>query len=375
MRATLDSPGFRMTEASVDAVRAALDAYLDPYLQDSLGAAQAVREVRAAGEGFTARIALDFPVGGYRAELTAALRAQLAAAGIAAPLAVELESDIRAHAVQRNLKPLGEIRNIVAVASGKGGVGKSTVAVNLALAWAAQGARVGLLDADIYGPSQPLMLGLEGQRPSAPDGKHLQPLPAHGIVSMSIGFLVDAEQPMVWRGPMVTQALTQLLSETNWGTLDYLVVDMPPGTGDIQLTLAQRVPVAGAVIVTTPQDIALADARKGLKMFEKVSVPVLGIVENMSIHVCTNCGHAEHIFGSGGGERMAEQYGVALLGELPLDARIREEADGGRPTVVAAPDSPRAKAYFEMARRSAAALSRRARDRSSVFPKIVVEES
>src|SRR4030088_2318565 len=365
----------RTAEPSVEAVRPSLDPYLDPYLQDTLGAAQAVREVRAAGPGFTARIALGFPVGGYQVELAAALSGQLVAAGIAAPLAVELESDIRAHAVQRNLKPLGEIRNIVAVASGKGGVGKSTVAVNLALAWAAQGARVGLLDADIYGPSQPLMRGLEGQRPSAPDGKHLQPLPAHGIVAMSIGFLVDAEQPMVWRGPMVTQALTQLLSETNWGSLDYLVVDMPPGTGDIQLTLAQRVPVAGAVIVTTPQDIALADARKGLKMFEKVAVPVLGIVENMSIHVCSNCGHAEHIFGAGGGAKMAEQYGVALLGELPLDARIREEADGGRPTVVAAPDSPRAKAYFEMARRTGAALSRRARDRSSVFPKIVVEES
>jgi ATP-binding protein involved in chromosome partitioning len=219
------------------------------------------------------------------------------------------------------------------------------------------------------------MLGLEGQRPSSPDGKHLEPVPAHGIVAMSIGFLVDAEQPMVWRGPMVTQALTQLLSETHWGSLDYLVVDMPPGTGDIQLTLAQRVPVAGAVIVTTPQDIALADARKGLKMFEKVAVPVLGIVENMSIHVCSSCGHAEHIFGAGGGAKMAEQYGVALLGELPLDAHIRQEADGGRPTVVAAPDSSRAKAYFEMARRTGAALSRRARDRSSVFPKIVVEES
>jgi ATP-binding protein involved in chromosome partitioning len=261
------------------------------------------------------------------------------------------------------------------VASGKGGVGKSTVAVNLALAWAAQGAKVGILDADIYGPSQPLMLGLEGQRPSSPDGKHLQPLMSHGIGAMSIGFLVDAEQPMVWRGPMVTQALTQLLSETHWGALDYLVVDMPPGTGDIQLTLAQRVPVAGAIIVTTPQDIALADARKGLKMFEKVSVPVLGIVENMSIHVCSNCGHAEHIFGSGGGARMAEQYGVKLLGELPLDAHIREEADGGRPTVVAAPDTPRAKAYFETARRAAGALALRSRDRSSVFPKIVIENT
>ena len=362
-------------DSTLNSLRAALDSYVDPYLGESLGSARAVRDLSRTSSGAAALIRLGFPVGGYREPLAAALKAHLAAQGVATPLAVELEADIGSHAVQRNLKPIDQIKNVVAVASGKGGVGKSTVAANLALAWAAQGARVGLLDADIYGPSQPLMLGLEGQRPSAPDGKHLQPLSAHGIVAMSIGFLVDAEQPMVWRGPMVTQALTQLLSETHWGALDYLVVDMPPGTGDIQLTLAQRVPVAGAVIVTTPQDIALADARKGLKMFEKVSVPVLGIVENMSIHVCSNCGHAEHIFGAGGGAKMAQQYGVALLGELPLDARIREEADGGKPTVVAAPDSPRAKPYFEMARRAAAALARRARDRSSVFPKIVVEES
>lgn len=362
-------------DPALHAVRTALEAYVDPYLNESLGQAAAVRELAAHGSGYRARIALGYPIGGYQEELTAALQAHLAAAGLGAPLTIALEADIRSHAVQRNLKPLGEIRNVVAVASGKGGVGKSTVAVNLALAWAAQGARVGILDADIYGPSQPLMLGLEGERPTSPDGKHLQPLESHGVAAMSIGFLVDAEQPMVWRGPMVTQALTQLLSETHWGSLDYLVVDMPPGTGDIQLTLAQRVPVAGAVIVTTPQDIALADARKGLKMFEKVSVPVLGIVENMSVHICSNCGHAEHIFGAGGGERMAEEYGVRLLGELPLDAHIREEADGGRPTVVAAPDSPRARAYFEMARRTAGALAIRARDRSSVFPKIVVEES
>jgi len=362
-------------ETTVAAVRAALEAYTDPYLAETLGAAGAIQDVRAAGEGVTARIALGYPVGGYHGQLAAALASHLAGQGIRVPLSVELEANIRAHAVQRNLKPLGEISNVVAVASGKGGVGKSTVAVNLALAWAAQGARVGILDADIYGPSQPLMLGLVGQRPSSPDGKHLQPLQGHGISTMSIGFLVDAEQPMVWRGPMVTQALTQLLSETQWGKLDYLVVDMPPGTGDIQLTLAQRVPVAGAVIVTTPQDIALADARKGLKMFEKVSVPVLGIVENMSIHVCANCGHTEHIFGSGGGARMAAQYGVRLLGELPLDAHIREEADGGRPTVIAAPESARARAYFEMARNTAGALATRARDRSSVFPKIVVEET
>jgi len=362
-------------DLTLTSLRSALDSYVDPYLGESLGAAQAVQELSVGAGGAVARIRLGIPVGGYRDELGTALREHLAQAGLHVPLTVELVADIRSHAVQRNLKPIEQIKNIVAVASGKGGVGKSTVAVNLALAWAAQGARVGLLDADIYGPSQPLMLGLEGQRPSTADGKHLQPLAAHGIAAMSIGFLVDAEQPMVWRGPMVTQALTQLLSETDWGPLDYLVVDMPPGTGDIQLTLAQRVPVAGAVIVTTPQDIALADARKGLKMFEKVSVPVLGIVENMSIHVCSNCGHAEHIFGAGGGAKMAQQYGVKLLGELPLDARIREEADGGRPTVVAAPDSPRAQAYFEMARRAAGALALRARDRSSVFPKIVVEES
>ncbi len=363
-------------ESILNALSAALGAYVDPYAGQSLADAQAIREVKPAADGsYTARIVLGFPVGGYQKELSEALSRHLAAAGVRVPLTLELQADIKAHAVQRNLKPLEQIKNVVAVASGKGGVGKSTVAVNLALAWAAQGARVGILDADIYGPSQPLMLGLEGQRPSSPDGKHLQPLTSHGIGAMSIGFLVDAEQPMVWRGPMVTQALTQLLSETHWGNLDYLVVDMPPGTGDIQLTLAQRVPVAGAVIVTTPQDIALADARKGLKMFEKVSVPVLGIVENMSIHICTNCGHAEHIFGAGGGARMAAQYGVKLLGELPLDAHIREEADSGRPTVVAAPDSPRAQAYFEMARRTGAALAIRARDRSSVFPKIVIEPS
>jgi len=362
-------------EPPVNAVRAALDAYVDPYLGETLGSAQAVRGVRAEGKGYAAEIVLGYPVGGYRDELAAALAAELARAGIHAPLAIELDCAIGAHAVQRGLKPLGEIKNIVAVASGKGGVGKSTVAVNLALAWAAQGARVGILDADIYGPSQPLMLGLAAERPVSADGKRLKPLAAHGVSAMSIGFLVDAEQPMVWRGPMVTQALTQLLGETEWGALDYLVVDMPPGTGDIQLTLAQRVPVAGAVIVTTPQDIALADARKGLKMFEKVSVPVLGVVENMSVHICSSCGHTEHIFGAGGGARMAAQYGLKLLGELPLDAHIREETDGGRPSVVAAPDSPRARCYLEMARRTAGALALRARDRSRAFPRIVIEET
>ncbi len=357
------------------ALRAAVESYVDPYLGESLGSAHAVAAIEAEDGRCVATLRFGFPVGGYREEIEPALREHVRARGLAVELAVRLEARIDAHAVQRTLKPLEGVKNIVAVASAKGGVGKSTVAANLALAWAAQGARVGVLDADIYGPSQPLMLGLAGQRPSTPDGRHIEPLASHGVVAMSIGFLVDAEQPMVWRGPMVTQALTQLLADTSWGALDYLVVDMPPGTGDIQLTLAQRVPVAGAVIVTTPQDIALADARKGLKMFEKVSVPVLGIVENMSVHVCSSCGHVEHIFGSGGGERLAKQYGVRLLGELPLDARIREEADGGKPTVVAAPQAQRARPYFEMARRTAAALARRAKDSSRIMPKIVVEES
>ena len=354
---------------------ALLSTYVDPNLRQSLGEARALVGVERAAGGIRVTLELGYPTGGYEPEIAAALRAHLAAAGHDQPVAVTLRSRITAHAVQRGLSPLSGIRNVVAVASGKGGVGKSTVAVNLALAWAAQGARVGILDADIYGPSQPIMLGLAGQRPTTLDGKKLQPLQAHGLAAMSIGMLIDPDQPMVWRGPMATQALTQLLNDSEWGELDYLVVDMPPGTGDIQLTLSQRVPVAGAVIVTTPQDIALADARKGLKMFEKVNVPVLGIVENMSLHVCSNCGHAEHIFGQGGGARMAAQYGVQLLGELPLDAHIREEADGGRPTVIGAPGTPRAEAYLRMARRAAGELARRARDRSALFPKIVIEES
>ena len=358
----------------LDGLRSTIESYADPYLHQTLREAGALRGLTAVEGGYAARIVLGFPVGGYQEELAEQIEKHLRSAGHAESVRVTVESQIRAHAVQRPLQPLGKIKNIVAVASGKGWVGKSTVAANLALAWARQGARVGVLDADIYGPSQPLMLGLAGERPVSPDGKHIEPLKKHGVAAMSIGFLVDADQPMVWRGPMVTQALSQLLSQTQWGELDYLVVDMPPGTGDIQLTLAQKVPVAGAVIVTTPQDIALSDASKGLKMFEKVSVPVLGIVENMSVHVCSKCGHAEHIFGEGGGARMAAQYGVRLLGELPLDVRIREEADGGQPTVIAAPDSPRARAYLEMARRTAGALALRPLDHSGVFPKIVVEK-
>jgi len=281
---------------------------------------------------------------------------------------------IATHAVQKGVTPLKQVKNVIAVASGKGGVGKSTTAVNLALALAAEGAKVGILDADIYGPSQPRMLGAQ-QRPESKDGKSMEPVMAHGLQSMSIGYLIDEESPMIWRGPMVTQALQQLLGETNWHDIDYLVVDLPPGTGDIQLTLAQKIPVSGAVIVTTPQDIALLDARKGLKMFEKVEVPVLGIVENMSIHICSQCGHAEHIFGSGGGESMARQYGVEFLGALPLDIHIREDADGGRPSVVANPDGAVAKIYRDIARRVAAALALRARDYSRKFPNNVIQNT
>jgi ATP-binding protein involved in chromosome partitioning len=354
---------------------AALAGFVEPYLRQTLAAAGALRGIAWREGALQVRIDLGFPTLGYAHQLQSALTAHLRAAGIDAPLTLELTGSVVAHAVQRNLQPLPGVRNIVAVASGKGGVGKSTVAVNLALAWAAAGARVGILDADIYGPSQPLMLGLVGRRPTSTDGKHLEPLHAHGIAAMSVGFLVDPAQAVIWRGPMVTQALTQLLGDTEWGELDYLVVDMPPGTGDIQLTLAQRVPVAGAIIVTTPQDIALADATKGLAMFEKVAVPVLGIIENMSVHVCSACGHVEHIFGAGGGARLAAEHGTELLGSLPLDSRIREQTDSGRPTVVAEPDGPAARAYIEAARRAAAALARRARDRSALFPKIVVEDS
>ena len=270
---------------------------------------------------------------------------------------------VRAHAVQANLTPHPRVRNVIAVGSGKGGVGKSTTAVNLALALAAEGARVGLLDADVYGPSIPAMLGLSG-RPDSPDNKSIEPMRAFGVEAMSIGLLVDQDTPMIWRGPMATSALMQLFNDTLWGDLDYLLIDLPPGTGDIQLTLAQKIPVAGAVIVTTPQDIATLDAKKALKMFEKVEVPVLGIVENMAVHTCSNCGHVEHLFGQGGGQAMAAQYGVPLLGSLPLDLRIREQGDAGTPVVAAAPDSAPALAYLAAAQAMAAQLA--ARPRASI---------
>jgi ATP-binding protein involved in chromosome partitioning len=361
------------SSAAEAALREKLSTFVDPYLGQSLAEAKAIKSVAFRGARVEIELVLGFPCADYGSEMLSALRAHLADVIGSAQVDLKLSAQITAHAVQRTLKPLANVKNVVAVASGKGGVGKSTTAANLALAWAAQGAKVGLLDADIYGPSQPLMMGLSGSKPVSTDGKHMAPLKAHGVEVMSIGFMIDPEQPMAWRGPMVTQALTQLLGDTTWGDLDYLVVDMPPGTGDIQLTLAQRVPVSGAVIVTTPQDIALLDARKGLKMFEKVEVRVLGIVENMSVHICSHCGHVEHVFGSGGGGRMAAQYGVQLLGELPLDIRIREDADGGSPTVVSEPGSERAKAYFQMARRTAARLSTLNKDYSRAFPKITVE--
>ncbi len=364
-----------MRQSDEQRVKTALASWVEPYLGKNLQEAGAISSLKVAGGEVSLEVCLGFPAGSYGRELEKTLRALLENIPGIDTAHVKVDSDIASHAVQGNLKPVGKIRNIIAVASGKGGVGKSTTAVNLALALAGEGAKSGILDADIYGPSQPRMLGLSGKRPISRDNRSMEPLTAHGIECMSIGFLIDEEQPMVWRGPMVTQALSQLISDTRWGDLDYLIVDMPPGTGDIQLTLSQRVPVSGAVIVTTPQDIALLDARKGLNMFRKVNVAVLGIVENMSTHVCSNCGHTESIFGTGGGRRMAEQYAVPLLGELPLDARIREETDAGRPSVIADPDGPLAQAYREIALRMSARLSLTARNYAGKFPNIVVENS
>jgi ATP-binding protein involved in chromosome partitioning len=346
-----------------------------PGIGRKIGDVGRILELDESDDRIVAHIELGFPARGATEEYRAAIEAALRDRDDRRKVEVEFSSRIVAHGVQRNLQPLEQIRNVIAVASGKGGVGKSTVAVNLALSLAADGARVGLLDADIYGPSQPHMLGLAGEQPTSLDGKSMQPLQAHGLQVISIGFLVDPDQPMVWRGPMVTSALNQLLQQTAWSDLDYLIVDMPPGTGDIQLTLSQQVPVSGAVIVTTPQDIALLDARKGLAMFRKVAVPVLGIVENMSTHVCSACGHEEAIFGSGGGERMAADFKVELLGQLPLQASIREQTDSGNPTVVAAPDSAAAQAYRNAARKMSAVLAGQGKDYSSKFPKIVVEDA
>ena len=339
---------------------AALERLQAPHVRLPLAPPQARWEVQVAGGGCRVELVAGWPAGeGAGAELEARVEAAAAALGLAVA-GFQVRHRIAAHAVQPALAPSPRIRNVIAVGSGKGGVGKSTTAVNLALALQRLGAKVGVLDADVYGPSVPAMLGLSG-RPESPDNKSIEPMRAFGVEAMSIGLLVDVDAPMIWRGPMATSALTQLFNDTRWGDLDYLLVDLPPGTGDIQLTLAQKIPVAGAVIVTTPQEIATLDARKALKMFEKVNVPVLGIVENMAVHVCSNCGHAEHLFGQGGGEAMAAQYGVPLLGSLPLDLRIREQGDAGTPVVAAAPNSAPAQAYLAAAQAMAAQLATRPR--------------
>ncbi len=355
-------------------IQAALKEVVDPNTGKDLATSRAARNIRLDGGDVTLDVELGYPAKSQIDPIRRAVIARLKSVAGIGNISVNVSQKIVSHAVQRGVKLLPNVKNIVAIASGKGGVGKSTTAVNLALALAAEGARVGILDADIYGPSQPQMLGISG-RPESPDGKTINPMEAHGIQAMSIGFLIDVETPMVWRGPMATQALDQLLTETRWNDIDYLLVDMPPGTGDIQLTLSQKVPVTGAVIVTTPQDIALLDARKGLKMFEKVGVPILGIVENMSIHICSKCGHEEHIFGSGGGARMAGDYAIDLLGALPLDIHIREQVDSGKPTVIADPDGRVAAIYREIARKIAIKIADSAKDMSSRFPNIVVQNT
>ncbi len=360
---------------TMEAVQAALSGLIDPNTQKDYVSTRSAKNIKVDGDKVSLDIELGYPAKTQLEVIRSAVVTAIKALSGVGSVEVNVSIKVVAHAVQRNLKPLKGVKNIIAVASGKGGVGKSTTAVNLALALAQEGANVGLLDADIYGPSIPQMLGLAGQQPESEDGTSMEPLKAYGVQTMSIGFMVDVDSPMVWRGPMVTQALEQLLNQTNWNDLDYLIVDMPPGTGDTQLTLAQKVPVTGAVIVTTPQDIALIDARKGLKMFDKVGIPILGLVENMSIHICTKCGHEEHIFGHGGGEQMCKDYDAEFLGALPLELAIREMADAGKPTVVGAPDSRAADIYRTIARRIAVKVADRAKDMSAKFPNIVVQST
>lgn len=359
---------------TVDVVRDALRSVVDPNTHLDLIASRAARNVRVDGDRVSLDVELGYPARSQIDPVRRLVQQALQAVPGIARIDANVYQKIVAHAVQRGIKPLPQVRNIVAIASGKGGVGKSTTAANLALALAAEGARVGMLDADIYGPSQPTMLGIHG-RPQSQDGKTMEPMLGHGIQTASIGFLIDLDTPMVWRGPMVTRALDQLLNQTRWDDLDYLVVDLPPGTGDIHLSLAQRIPVTGAVIVTTPQDIALLDARKGLKMFEKVGVPILGVVENMALHTCSNCGHTEAIFGTGGAERISREYGVEYLGGLPLDIAIREAADGGTPTVAADPQGRVGSIYRDIARRVAVKIAESARDLSAKIPGIVVQKT
>jgi len=355
-------------------IQTALKEITDPNTEKDFIATKSARNIKVSGNDVSLDVELGYPAKTQIELIRKMVQTKLAAIPGIGKVTVNVASKIVSHSVQRGVKLVPEVKNIIAVASGKGGVGKSTTAVNLALALAAEGASVGILDADIYGPSQPTMLGITG-RPESRDGKTLEPMLGHGLQAISIGFLIDVDTPMVWRGPMVTQALEQLLKDTHWQGVDYLVVDLPPGTGDIQLTLAQKVPVTGAVIVTTPQDIALIDARKGLKMFEKVGIPIIGIVENMSTHICSNCGHEEHIFGAGGAEKMCKDFNAEFLGALPLDIRIREQTDSGKPTVVADPDGRSAEIYRRIARRIAMKISEQAKDMTSKFPNIVVQNT
>ena len=353
---------------------AALSSVLDPHTGKDFVSTRALRNVQISGGDVAFDVELGYPAKSLVPELRRNLVAAAKGVGGVENVSVNITTKVIAHAVQRGVQLLPQVKNIIAVASGKGGVGKSTTAANLALALAAEGASVGVLDADIYGPSQPMMLGIN-RRPESDDGKTMEPLENYGVQVMSIGFLEDQDEAMIWRGPMATQALEQLLRQTNWKDLDYLIIDMPPGTGDIQLTLSQRVPMTGAVIVTTPQDIALLDAKKGIKMFEKVGVPILGIVENMAAHVCSNCGHVEHIFGADGGKKMAAEYHMDYLGALPLDMSIRLQADSGKPTVVADPDGDVAKIYKKVARDVAVKIAQQAKDFSSKFPTISISKN
>ncbi|NNM60302.1 MAG: iron-sulfur cluster carrier protein ApbC [Legionellales bacterium] len=351
-------------------ILAKLQNYIEPYTGQDLVSAKSIK-ISEDEAGLSIQITLGFPAKRYKQELESKLKTYLTSVPDLPPLSFQIDSVIHAHRVQGGLKPLPGVKNIIAVGSGKGGVGKSTTAVNLALALQAEGAQVGILDADIYGPNQPQMLGI-CQKPESKDGKHMEPIVSHGLQSMSIGYLVEQRTPMIWRGPMVSTALQQLLYDTAWKDLDYLIVDLPPGTGDVQLTLAQKIPVSGAIIVTTPQDIALLDVHKAIGMFRKVNVPILGVIENMSLHICSQCGHQESIFGSGGGELIAKQYEIPLLGQLPLDIRIREQTDSGNPTVAADPDSALSKIYRAIACEASARLSLRTKNVASKFPKIVL---